>query len=235
MAQAKTKQRFELQVEQRSEFGRKAVRALRIGGYVPVNFYSGGETAYSFVMTETHFRDAMHSGEQIFNITIDGEQRRAMVKDVQYHPVTDKILHVDFLGVRLRDIIEIPVPVITIGSAIGMQEGGLLQQPIHEVIVRCKGEDVPDSVEVDVSELNIGDAIHAGDLQSDEYEILLADDITIASVVLPQKLEEPVVETDEDELEFEDEEGSEGAEGAEGSEESKDSKDSKDSKASSEK
>jgi len=221
MAQAKkAKKRFELLVEQRSEFGRKAAKALRTDGYVLVNFYSSGEEALSYVMSEPHLRDAMHSGDKIFNITIGGEQRRAMVKEVQYHPVTDKVLHIDFLGVRLRDIIEIPVPVVPVGESIGLQEGGVLQQPIHEVLVRCKGEDVPDSVEVDISELKIGDAIHAAELKTDEFEILLADDITIISVVIPQKLEEPVVEVDEDELEFEDEEG------AEEGEESKDSEDS---------
>ena len=213
MAQAKTKERFELQIEQRSEFGRKATKALRRNGFVPVNFYSGGEEAQSYVMTETHLREAMHSGEQIFNITIDGEPRRAMVKDVQWHPVTDKILHMDFLGVRLRDIIEIPVAILAVGSAIGVQEGGVLQQPIHEVVVRCKGEDVPDSIEVDVSALNIGDGIHASDIQNDDYEVLLAEDITIISVVIPQKMEEPVIEVDEDDLEFEDEEGSEEEDG----------------------
>lgn len=209
MAQAKSKERFELQIEQRSEFGRKAAKALRKDGFVPVNFYSGGEEAQSYVMTETHLRDAMHSGEQIFNITIDGEKRRAMVKDVQWHPVTDKIMHIDFFGVRLRDIIEIPVPVVIVGTAIGVKEGGVLQQPIHEVVVRCKGEDVPDSIEVDVTELNVNDAIHAGDIHSDEYEILLADEITIASVVVPQKMEEPEIVVDEEDLEFDDEEGSE--------------------------
>jgi len=209
MAQANTKKRFELQVEQRSDFGRRAAKALRSQGYVPVNFYSGGEEALAFVMTETHLREAMHSGEQIFNITIDGEQRRAMVKEVQWHPVTDQILHIDFLGVRLRDIIEIPVSVVPTGTAHGVKEGGVLQQPIHEVVIRCKGEDVPDSIEVDVSGLGIGEGIHASDLASDVYEVLLAEEVTIISVVIPQKMEEAVVETDEDDLEFEDEEGSE--------------------------
>ena len=209
MAQAKTKERFELQIEQRSEFGRRAAKALRRSGLVPVNFYSGGEEAQSYVMTETHLREAMHSGEQIFNITIDGEQRRAMVKDVQWHPVTDKILHMDFLGVRLRDIIEIPVAVIAVGTAMGVQEGGVLQQPIHEVVVRCKGEDVPDSIEIDVSGLSIGEGLYASDIHSDTFEVLLANDITILSVVLPQKMEEEVVEVDEDDLGFEDEDGSE--------------------------
>ncbi|MCF7825501.1 MAG: 50S ribosomal protein L25 [Candidatus Marinimicrobia bacterium] len=209
MAHAKSKERFELQIEQRSTFGRRAAKALRKDGFVPVNFYSGGEEAQSYVMTETHLREALHSGEQIFNITIDGEQKRAMIKDVQWHPVTDKILHIDFLGVRLRDIIEIPVAVLAVGTAIGVKEGGVLQQPIHEVVVRCKGEDVPDSIEVDVSGLNVGDGIHASDIHSDDYEILLAEDITIISVVIPQKMEEPVIETDEEDLEFVDEDGEE--------------------------
>ena len=220
MAQAKAK-RFELQVEQRSEFGRRAAKALRKEGLIPVNFYSGGEDAHTYVMNESHLREAMHSGDKIFNIMIDGEQRRAMVKEIQYHPVTDRILHVDFLGIRLRDIIEIPVPVIVVGDAEGVKEGGLIQQPIHEVVVRCKGEDVPDAVEVDVTELMIGDAIHASDLPTETYEVLLADDITLVSVVLPQKFEEPVVASEDDELEFEDEDGesAEGEEGAEASDE----------------
>ncbi|NQV15235.1 50S ribosomal protein L25 [bacterium] len=221
MAQTKEKKRFELQVEQRSEFGRKAAKALRKEGYVPVNFYSKGEPALSYVMTESHLREVRHSGEKIFNIVIDNEQRRAMVKDVQFHPVTDKILHIDFLGVRLRDIIQIPVPIIPVGLPIGVQEGGVLQQQIHEVIVRCKGEDVPDGIEIDVSELAIGDSIHGSELHSDLFEILTGDDITIFSVVLPQKMEEPVVEVDEDEeLEFEDEEGSGDSEDSEDSEDS---------------
>lgn len=221
MAQAKAKKRFELQVEQRSGFGRRAAKSLRTEGFIPVNFYSKGEEAHSYVMTETHFREAMHSGDKIYNIEIDGEPRRAMVKEIQYHPVTDKVLHVDFLGIRLRDIIEIPVPVIAVGDAEGVKEGGLLQQPIHEAVVRCKGEDVPDSIEVDVTDLMIGDAIHVSDLKSEIYEVLLADDITLVSVTLPQKFEEPVVVSEDDELEFEDEEGAEGegeGDGEEGSE-----------------
>jgi large subunit ribosomal protein L25 len=222
MAQAKVKERFELQVEQRSEFGRRAAKALRKEGLIPVNFYSGGEEAHLYVMNESHLREAMHSGDKIFNIMIDDEQRRAMVKEIQYHPVTDRILHVDFLGIRLRDIIEIPVPFIIVGDAPGVKEGGLLQQPIHEAVISCKGEDVPDAIEVDVSELMVGDAIHAGDLESETYKILLADDVTLVSVVLPQKFEEPVIETEGDELEFEDEEGAEGEGGAETSEEKSD-------------
>jgi len=210
MAQAK--ERFELQVEQRKEFGRRAARALRKDGNIPVNFYSGGDDAMSYVMTKSHLREAMQSGDKIFNIVIDGEQRRAMVKDVQWHPVTDAILHIDFLGVRLRDIIQIPVPVIAIGTPEGVQEGGLLQQQIHEVIVRCKGEDVPDHIEVDVSALNIGDSIHAGDLATEAYEIMMADDITIVSVVIPQKMEVEAAVVDEDELEFEDEDSEESTE-----------------------
>ncbi len=213
MAETK-KKRHILQVEPRTEFGKEATKRLRAAEYVPVVFYSGGEEALSFQMTNADLRTALHSGDRIFNIMIGDEQRRAMVKEVQFHPVTDEIIHVDFLGVRLRDIIEIPVPIIPVGEPLGVQEGGLLQHVIHEVVVRCKGADVPDAIEVDVTALNIGDAIHVEDIRTESYEILLADDVTVVSVTHPQKMEieAPVVEEDED-LEFEDEEGAEEAEG----------------------
>jgi len=171
MAETK-KKRHILQVEPRTEFGKEATKRLRAAEYVPVVFYSGGEEALSFQMTNADLRTALHSGDRIFNIMIGDEQRRAMVKEVQFHPVTDEIIHVDFLGVRLRDIIEIPVPIIPVGEPLGVQEGGLLQHVIHEVVVRCKGADVPDAIEVDVTALNIGDAIHVEDIRTESYEIL---------------------------------------------------------------
>jgi large subunit ribosomal protein L25 len=216
MAETKKGQRHLLEFEPRTEFGKEATKRLRASGLIPVIFYSGGEEAIPFQMTVPAMRAALHSGDRIFNVMIDDEQRRAMVKEIQYHPVTDEIIHVDFQGVRLRDVIEIPVPVTLVGEPVGVDEGGQIQHLVHEVTVRCKGADVPDSVEINVSKLEIGDGIQVGDVQTDKYEIQLADDITIVSVTHPQKMEieAPVVEEDED-LEFEDEEGAEGEEGAE--------------------
>ncbi len=220
MAQAKTRKRFELDFKPRLETGKAAIKRLRGEGFIPVVIYAGGEPAQHYKMTRPHLREALQSGERIFNFTENGEQRRAMVKEVQYHPVTDEVLHVDFQAVRLRDVIEIVVPVHVKGEPMGVQEGGLLQHLVHELTVRCKGENVPDLIEVDVTELALGDSIHVSGMHSDMYEILAPEDLTIASVTHPQKMELETVEVEEDEdLEFEEEEGAEGESSEEASEE----------------
>jgi large subunit ribosomal protein L25 len=204
MAEKKTKQRFELALQPREETGKAAMKRLRAEGFVPVVIYAGGEPALMYKMTWTDLRLALHSGERIFNFTENDEQRRAMVKDIQYHPVTDKVIHIDFQAVRLRDIIEIVVPVHLTGEAIGLNEGGLLQHLVHELTVRCKGENVPDSVDVDVTNLALGESIQVADIQTEDYEIVANEDLPIAAVTHPQvmELEAAVVDEDED-LEFE--------------------------------
>jgi len=208
MAETKTKTRFELQVKPRTEFGKQAMKRLRAAGDIPVVFYAGGEEAQAYQIAKPDMRLALLSGEKIFNVTLDGEQRRAMIKDIQYHPVTDDVIHVDFQVVRLRDIIEISVPLILEGSAPGIKEGGIIQQLVHEINIRCKGENVPDGVVVNISEMNIGDSIHASELESDVYEIQAADELTLVTLTHPQKMEvEAAVEEEDEDLEFEEEEG----------------------------
>jgi ribosomal protein L25, Ctc-form len=188
MAQ-KARKRFEIQYETREELGKGATKILRAEGLIPAVFYSGGGLAVHIKFPLSHYREMVKSGEKIFNITVDGEQRRAMVKAVQYHPLTDKVRHVDLQGVRLRDIIEIPVPIILNGLPIGVKvEGGLLQHIIHEVTISCKGEDVPDFIELDVSGLHLGDTIHGKDLEDDRFTFLIADDASVVTVAHPQKM-----------------------------------------------
>ncbi len=192
--------RYELKVYQRTERGKQEIKKLRAEDWVPVVFYSHGTEAVSLKMTYTDVREALNSGERIFNINIDGEQRRAVIKDLQFHPVTDKILHIDLHGVRLRDVVEIEVPVVLVGTPVGVKEqGGVLQHTIHELTIRCKGSDVPEHIEVDVSKLEIGDSIHIRDLKTEIWTILEAEDIALVIVQTPQKMEieAPVAEEEE--------------------------------------
>ncbi len=202
--------RFEIKYELRSDTGKEATRKLRREGKIPAVFYSGGEPALHIALDAGHLHDALHSGEKIFNIHINGERRRALIKDIQYHPVTDKILHVDLQGVRLRDVVELPVPVVVEGTSVGVkEEGGMIQVLHHEIPIRCKGADVPDHIVVDVTNLHMGEAVHVSDLVTDKYEILLPEDTTILAVIHPQKMEaaapkavteaEEAGETDEEE------------------------------------
>lgn len=217
--------RYELKVQERVENGKTAIKKLRADGWVPVVFYSHGTDARPLKMSYADVREALRSGERIFNIQIDGEQRRAVIKEIQYHPVTDKVLHMDLHGVRLRDIVEIEVPLVIKGTPVGVKdEGGVLQQTIHELTIRCKGSDVPEHIELNVADMVIGDAIHVRDLQTEIWTVLASDDITLVSVQPPQKMEieAPVVEEgEEEEEEGEEGEGTEEGDG-EGEESEKD-------------
>lgn len=206
--------RYELKVQERTESGKQAMKKLRADGWVPVIFYSHGTEAVSLKMTYPDVREAIRSGERIFNIHIAGEQRRAVIKEMQYHPVTEKVLHIDLHGVRLRDIVEIEVPLIIKGVPVGVKnEGGVLQHSIHELTVRCKGSDVPEHIELDVTGLKIGDAIHVRDLATEIWTILDPEDLLIVIVQPPQKMELETVTEVESEFGEEDEEvaGEEGA------------------------
>lgn len=201
--------RYELKVQDRTENGKQAIKKLRADGWVPVIFYSHGSEAVSLKMAYPDVREAIRSGERIFNIHIAGEQRRAVIKEMQYHPVTEKVLHIDLHGVRLRDIVEIEVPLVIMGVPYGVKnEGGVLQHTIHELTVRCKGSDVPEHIELDVTALKIGDAIHVRDIKSDVWTILEQEDVLLAIVQQQQKMEVEAAETEESEFGLDEEEES---------------------------
>ncbi|HCW77001.1 MAG TPA: 50S ribosomal protein L25 [Candidatus Marinimicrobia bacterium] len=199
--------RYELKVQDRTENGKQAMKKLRADGWVPVIFYSHGSEVVQLKMAYPDVREAIRSGERIFNIHIAGEQRRAVIKELQYHPVTEKVLHIDLHGVRLRDVVEIEVPLVIKGVPFGVKnEGGVLQHTIHELTVRCKGSDVPEHIELDVTGLRIGDAIHIRDIKSDVWTILEQGDVLLAIVQQQQKMEVETVETEESEFGLDEEE-----------------------------
>jgi len=199
--------RYELKVQDRTENGKQAMKKLRADGWVPVIFYSHGSEVVQLKMAYPDVREAIRSGERIFNIHIAGEQRRAVIKELQYHPVTEKVLHIDLHGVRLRDVVEIEVPLVIKGVPFGVKnEGGVLQHTIHELTVRCKGSDVPEHIELDVTGLKIGDAIHIRDIKSDVWTILEQGDVLLAIVQQQQKMEVETVETEESEFGLDEEE-----------------------------
>jgi len=199
--------RYELKVQDRTENGKQAMKKLRADGWVPVIFYSHGSEVVQLKMAYPDVREAIRSAERIFNIHIAGEQRRAVIKELQYHPVTEKVLHIDLHGVRLRDVVEIEVPLVIKGVPFGVKnEGGVLQHTIHELTVRCKGSDVPEHIELDVTGLRIGDAIHIRDIKSDVWTILEQGDVLLAIVQQQQKMEVETVETEESEFGLDEEE-----------------------------
>jgi large subunit ribosomal protein L25 len=127
---------------------------------------------------------------------------RAMLKEIQMDPVKQTILHVDLYEISMDKKIEVEVPITLTGSAKGVSEGGILQQVSRTLEISCLPDNIPDSFELDVTDLNIGDSLHVSDLKiPQDVEVLVEEELTIATVVPPTKIEEIEPEVPEEEEE----------------------------------
>ena len=203
-----------IDINQRESLGKKGVKQLRREGMIPGIYYSpNSESSTPIVISQGDFHEAVKSGARIFNISVGEEKQNVLFKSVQYHPVTDQVLHIDLYGIRMDRAVNIKIPVHLIGDPIGVtEEGGVISQATTEIEITCLPGDIPEFVETDVSGLAIGDAINVGILQLDEKITLITpEDTVLASVTHAMKEVEPVVE--EEEEDFMDEEGEVPAEG----------------------
>ena len=189
-------QEFKLELDKRSDTGSKAAKNYRSGGSIPGIFYSANHEAVSFIIDRGHLHHALQSDVHVYAISVKGKKLHAIFKEIQYHPVTEEITHVDLFGVSLKDKIDIVVPIVVEGEAAGVMTGGILNQNTTELRVHCLATAVPDAVRIDVSELEVGDSIHVEDLDLEGVEILTNPDITIVSVQVPREeiIEEPELE-----------------------------------------
>ena len=203
-----------IDINKRESLGKKGVKQLRSEGMIPGIYYSpNSESSTPIVISQGGFHEAVKSGARIFNISVGEKKQNVLFKSVQYHPVTDQVLHIDLYGIRMDRAVNIKIPVHLIGDPIGVtEEGGVISQATMEIEITCLPGDIPEFVETDVSGLAIGDAINVGILQLDEKITLITpEDTVLASVTHAMKEIEPVVE--EEEEEFMDEEGETPAEG----------------------
>ena len=214
-------QRLELEAELRED-GKASVKQLREQGIVPGVLYGRDRETISIKAEATEVEDVL-GGNAIIDVTLDnGSTQPVMVKEVQRDVITRDLLHIDLYQINLDEKITVDVPVEIVGQAEGVREGGLLNQILREVEIECLPTDIPENIEVDVSELEIGDSVDVADLAAGEdIEVQVADSETVATVVLPDELDEEE-EEEEEELEEpevigeEPEEGEELEEGEEG-------------------
>ena len=197
---------------QRESVGKVSTKALRNAGKVPCVLY-GGDKAIHFSADEISFKNLVYT-PNIYTAAIElenGEKIKAILQDIQFHPVTDKILHVDFYQLFDDKEVTMNIPIHLMGSAPGVVAGGVLRFPNRTLRVRALPANLPDFINADISKLDIGDKIFVLDLKNDEFSILHPDDMVVTQVRMARAVE--VVEVDEAE---EGEEGEEGAvEGAE--------------------
>jgi large subunit ribosomal protein L25 len=214
-----------LQAQRREPSGSRSARRLRREGNVPGVLYGGGEDPVAFAVNARDLRHALAEAGSVLDLQIEGAGGTPVVlKELVRHPVNGEAVHIDLLRVRLDVAIQSPVTIELTGTehAPGVREGGILEQPLREVIVEALPGDIPDLVQHDVSEMNVNDTITLEAVQAPTGVTFVTDPETVLATITPPRLqaeEETEIET-ETEVVGEGEDGAEaaGEAGAEGGE-----------------
>jgi len=202
---------FIIKANKREIFGKNASRRLRMEGMIPAVIYGAREVTVSLNLKKQEIFKILRAetGENtIFQISFDSEMRDAMIKELQRDPVTDEILHADFIQITMDKTVRISVPVVTVGEAVGVKtEGGFVDLMTREVELECFPKDIPENIEVDISDLHLHQSLKVEDIAPVEgVEILSAPDTILVLVEAPSKEEEIEVEEKEEEVISEEEE-----------------------------
>lgn len=181
----------------RAERGTSNANILRKEEKVPAVIYGGKENVH-FTVNEVKFNKIINTPEVYFvDLDVDGAKFKAIIKDVQFHPVTDRVLHIDFLEVDEKKALTIKIPVNLTGRSKGVANGGTLKNPIKNIRVNGLPSAIPESIEIDTTDLKIGDSIKVGELNVDGLTFLGADNAVVVGV----KMSRNVVEEEEEAVE----------------------------------
>ncbi|NRD18843.1 50S ribosomal protein L25/general stress protein Ctc [Winogradskyella eckloniae] len=187
---------------QRESVGKKATKALRNAGQVPCVLY-GGDKALHFSAPELAFSKLVYTASaHTVVITLDnGEEYNAIMQDIQFHPVTDKITHIDFYQIFDNKAITMEIPVRTVGSSKGVMNGGNLRMPYRKLRVKAIPSKLPDFIEVDITPLKIGSKLYITELQNEDYSFLHPDNTVVCQVRRSRLAVMDADDDDEDEAE----------------------------------
>ena len=186
------------------------VKELRRQDQIPGVYYShDSKTSIPFTVDKKVIHEALKSDAQVYQISVGSKDRDVIIKAVQYHPISDQMLHIDLYGVKMDQEVTLKVPIEITGQSEGIKAGGVLNQTLTELEISCLPGNIPQNIVIDITDLNIGDAIRTGELQLDDTVTLQSDtELLVVSILEPTKVEEP------EELEVEDSIDSETSEGA---------------------
>ena len=184
-----------ISAEKRVDLGKKEAKALRAAGKVPCVVY-GGENVQHFAATEIAFNNLVYT-PNVYAVAIDieGTTINALIKDIQFHPVTDRILHIDFIELIPGQAVNTQIPVIITGNAIGVMNGGKLRKALRKLSVRATPENLPDAITLDITEMKIGHKIYVRDVKTNNFDILTSGNAVIVAV----KTARNVIEEEEEE------------------------------------
>jgi len=199
-----------LDVDIRKEQGTSAARRTRLRGRVPAVLYHSGVEATPLSMDRKALYKALKTGQMIFEVIVEEKPQFVLLKEVQYHPVTDEVIHIDFQKVKEDEKLSLEVAIRGIGESQGVKLGGILVQLLNAVTVKCKPSEIPEFLEIDVTEMEMNTNLFVKDISlPEDVEMITAEDIAVMSVQEPkeEKEEEVVLEEDGEEGEGTTEEG----------------------------
>ncbi len=167
----------------RESVGKSATKALRNAGSVPCVLYGGGEPMH-FSADEREFKKLIYTPET-HTVVIeleDGSKHEAILQDIQFHPVSDRILHMDFFRLFDDKEVTLAVPVVTEGVAPGIIKGGSLNMTMKKLKVRALPADLPDNITINIDKLDIGNKVYVGEIRNDQYKIMHPDNVVVVQV-----------------------------------------------------
>ena len=193
---------YKLEVSDRTKIKTKGVKSLRRKGLIPGVLYYAGEKNVNIEIDKSILFHAMQSGQRIFEIEQEGKSQFTMIKQVQYHPVTDEVIHLDLMRVRRAEKMTITVPLVLIGDAKGVKEGGILSQSINQLEINCFPTDVPEQIELNVGDLELNSSMNISDinLDNDDIEIITDKEVNVVNIsqLVVEEVEEEVDEAPDD-------------------------------------
>ena len=206
---------LELEGVKRESNGKKNTKELRRNGHVPCTLYGGKEQVF-FSSEEKNFKNLVYTPDlHEVVLKLNGTEYRAVLHELQFHPVSDNILHADFVELAEGKKVTVNIPVKLVGNSAGVLEGGQLIQKMRKLKIRAIPKRIPDFIEIKIDDLQIGGSIKVGELSLEDLEFLDAENVVIVRVKAPRSLK--ALEAEIEALAGEGEETAEGTEeGAEG-------------------
>lgn len=183
----------------REDYKELTLNQLRKKGIIPGVYYGHGIDNISLAANELDLRPVIYTTEShIINLKFDeGKTLSCILKNVQFHPVSDKPLHFDLIALKEGESISIEVSLHLIGNAIGVREGGMLQHMLHKIDIECLPKNIPSHIDVDISELKIGESVKVSDLKVENVKIMNDENASVVSVVAATVEKEAVPEGEE--------------------------------------
>ena len=184
-----------LNVDIRKEHGTSAARRTRLQNKVPAVVYHSGIEATPLSVDKISLNKALRTGQMIFEVNVEDKNQFVLVKEIQYHPVTDEIIHIDFQKVKEDEKISLEVAIRSTGEAQGVKLGGLLVQMLNSVTIKCRPAEIPEFLEIDVTDMEMSTNLFVKDITlPSDVEMITAQDIAVVSVQEPKQESE---ETDD--------------------------------------